>query len=33
MVTVFLLSFVTAWVLAKFLGGITTDYRKEGILP
>ncbi|HXQ93981.1 MAG TPA: ammonium transporter [Thermoplasmata archaeon] len=33
MVTVFVLSFVTAWVLARLLGGITTDYRKEGILP
>ncbi|HKV89798.1 MAG TPA: ammonium transporter [Thermoplasmata archaeon] len=32
MVTVFVLSFLTAWVLARSMGGITTDYRKEGLL-
>jgi hypothetical protein len=30
---VFVLSFVTAWILARAMGGITTDYQKEGIVP
>ncbi|MCI4356125.1 MAG: ammonium transporter [Thermoplasmata archaeon] len=33
MVVVFVLSFLTAWVLAGTMGGITTDYQKEGIVP
>ncbi|MFI5415549.1 MAG: ammonium transporter, partial [Candidatus Lutacidiplasmatales archaeon] len=33
MVVVFVLSFATAWVLARTMGGITTDYQKEGIAP
>lgn len=33
MVAIFVLSFVTAWILAKLFGGITTDYRREGLVP
>ncbi|MCI4333408.1 MAG: ammonium transporter [Thermoplasmata archaeon] len=33
MISIFVLSFVTAWLLARVLGGITTDYRKEGLVP
>ncbi|MCI4326694.1 MAG: ammonium transporter [Thermoplasmata archaeon] len=33
MIAVFVLSFLTACGLAKLLGGITTDYRKEGLVP
>jgi Amt family ammonium transporter len=33
MVVVFALSFATAWILAQVFGGITTDYRAEGMTP
>ena len=33
MVTVFVLSFITVWAIAKGMNGITTDYTKEGLLP
>ncbi|MCI4369351.1 MAG: ammonium transporter [Thermoplasmata archaeon] len=33
LVTVFALSFVTVWILSKFFGGITTDYRNERLIP
>ena len=31
MIAVFLLSFITSWIISKILHGITTDYEKEGI--
>ncbi|HKV90036.1 MAG TPA: ammonium transporter, partial [Thermoplasmata archaeon] len=33
MAAVFVLSFATAWILSKLMGGITTDYAKEGVVP
>jgi Amt family ammonium transporter len=32
MVVVFVISFVTVWLISKTLHGITTDYKKEGII-
>ena len=33
MVTVFVLSSVAVWAIARGMNGITTDYKKEGLIP
>ncbi len=33
MITVFVLSYITVWAIARGMNGITTDYKKEGLSP
>jgi len=33
MVTIFVLSYIVIWAIAKGMNGITTDYKKEGLIP
>ncbi|HUH78669.1 MAG TPA: hypothetical protein VLY83_02100 [Methanoregula sp.] len=33
MITVFVISYITVYLIARGMGGITTDYKKEGMFP